>query len=564
MSIKIVTTEEMRAIEAAADAAGVGYDQMMENAGRAVANAVGEWMGADGATIVVLVGPGNNGGDGLVAARYLAEMGADVHVYVWKRNTSNDKNWDRLRPLPITTVAMRDDKGLDALHDLLRRADIVVDALLGTGIERPIRGELQQLLTAVTADLAARRKPQDAALCAPAEGALEVLSPTLVAVDVPSGLNSDTGALDPATAVADMTVTMAAVKRGLVLAPGMRAVGKMVIADIGIPEDLSSHIRLEMATPALAAAWLPARPCDANKGTFGKALIVAGSVNYTGAPQLAAMAAVRAGTGLVTLALPQAIHAIVAARLLEATYLLLPHDMGVLAPPAVKVLADKMGEYDALLLGPGLTQEKPTAEFITELLGGNQAGSKRRVGFVHAGIGAEAASDTAGARLPPLVVDADGLNLLAKMERWWQRLPAPAVLTPHPGEMARLVGCSTDEVLADRIGCATEMAAKWGHVVLLKGAHSLIADPDGRVVVLPFANPALATAGSGDVLAGIVVGMRAQGLPAFEAAVTGSYLHGLAGELARELVYETGVAAGDLPGLVPRALRRLRGLDADA
>jgi NAD(P)H-hydrate epimerase len=559
MGIKIVTTDEMRAIEAAADAAGVGYDLMMENAGRAVAEAIDEWMGADGAHVVVLVGPGNNGGDGLVAARYLVEMGATVHVYVWKRNTEKDKNWDMLRHLPITAVLMRDDKNLETLHTWLGQADVVVDALLGTGIERPIRGDLQQLLAAVTGDLAVRRKPRDAALCAPAEGVPELITPTLVAVDVPSGLNSDTGAADAATPTADMTVTMAAVKRGHILAPGLCTVGKLVVADIGIPDELADPINLEMVAPATVAALLPVRPCNANKGTFGKALIVAGSVNYTGAPPLAAMAAVRAGTGLVTLALPQAIHPIVASRLIEATYILLPHDMGVLAPAAVKVLTDKMGDYDAVLLGPGLTQEKPTAEFVIELLGGPQAGGKRRVGFLHTeAAGEHNAADT---RLPPLVVDADGLNLLAKVEQWWQRLPSPAVLTPHPGEMARLVGCSTDEVLADRIGCAAEMAAKWGHVVLLKGAYSLIADPRGRVVVLPFANPALATAGSGDVLAGVIVGMRAQGLPAFEAAVVGGYLHGLAGELARDIVFEAGAGAGDLPGLVPRAIRRLRGLD---
>jgi NAD(P)H-hydrate epimerase len=273
---------------------------------------------------------------------------------------------------------------------------------------------------------------------------------------------------------------------------------------------------------------------------------------------LAAISAVRSGAGLVTLALPQPIHPIVAARLIEATYLLLPHDMGVLAPEAVKVLADKMAGYDAMLIGPGLTQEKPTAEFLGQLLGGAQSAARRRVGFLHEEQGAQAGE---GAGLPPLVVDADGLNLLARMDCWWQLLPPLTILTPHPGEMARLVGCETREVVADRIGCAMEMAAKWGHVVLLKGAYSLVVAPDGRVTVLPFANPTLATAGSGDVLAGAIVGMRAQGLPAFEAAVAGGYLHGLSGELARDAMYEVGVGAADLPGLFPMAIRRLRGRD---
>ncbi len=556
MSIKVVTTEEMRQIETTADASGVTFDQMMENAGRAVAQAIEEWIGAKDASILVLVGPGNNGGDGLVAARYLADMGAAVHLYVWKRETRDDKNWElaRQKNLPVTWLS--DDQELTTLRQLVARSDVIVDALLGTGNVRPIKGELERMLRAVREALDERRRPRDAALCAPSEGAPEISAPVVVAVDVPTGLNSDTGAIDPATLYADLTVTMAAVKRGHILSPGVRAIGKLIVADIGIPAALSDHIRMEMATPALVASLLPERPADANKGTFGKALIVAGSVNYTGAPQLAAYAAVRAGTGLVTLALPEAIHSTVAAHLVEATYILLSHDMGVIAPDAVRVLTEKMSGYDALLIGPGLTQEKPTAEFLGDLLGGAQAASRRRVGFLHR---EENESNEPGSSLPPLVVDADGLNLLAKMDQWWRLLPPMSILTPHPGEMARLIGCETQEVVADRIGYVTEMTAHWGHVVLLKGAYSLVAEPGGRMVVLPFANPALATAGSGDVLAGAVVAMRAQGLPPFEAAVVGGYLHGLAGELAREMMYEVGVGAADLPNFLPLAIKRLRG-----
>lgn len=557
MSIKVVTTEEMRQIESAADASGVTFAQMMENAGRAVAEAIGEWIGAKDTNVLVLVGPGNNGGDGLVAARYLADMGAAVHLYVWKRETKGDKNWELVCEKNLSVTWLSDDQNLTGLRQLVAQSDIIVDALLGTGNVRPIKGELELLLQTVRQILEERRRPRDAGLCAPSEGSPEISMPVVVAVDVPTGLNSDTGALDPAALPADLTVTMAAVKRGHILSPGVRAIGKLVVADIGIPAALSDHIRMEMATSAMVASLLPERPADANKGTFGKALIVAGSANYTGAPQLAARAAVRAGTGLVTLALPEAIHPIVAAHMVEATYLLLPHDIGVLAPDAVRVLAEKVEGYDALLIGPGLTQEKPTAEFLQELLGGAQAASRRRVGFLHREEGEPAEP---GIALPPLVVDADGLNLLAKIDQWWRLLPSQSILTPHPGEMARLIGCETKDVVADRIGCTVEMAARWGHIVLLKGAYTLVAEPEGRVVVLPFANPALATAGSGDVLAGAIVAMRAQGLPPFEAAVVGGYLHGLAGELAREMMYEVGVGAGDLPNFLPLAIKCLRGL----
>ncbi len=557
--MKIVSTEEMRRIETAADAGGLSFEQMMENAGRAVAEAIDEWIGAEDSHVVVLVGPGNNGGDGLVVARHLLEMGATVDLYVWKRKTKGDENWTLAQDRHISVTLMADDAELQKLRELLAETDVVVDALLGTGVTRPIGGDLKRLLAEARGMIDRRRQPVDEALVAPAEGFSQTNPPIVVALDVPSGLNSDTGALDAQALPADMTVTLAAAKRGHVLFPGAGAVGKLVVGDIGIPVDLYADIALEMATPAQIASLLPARPAGAHKGTFGKALVVAGSVNYTGAAYLAAGSATRVGTGLVTLAPPQAIYPIVAARLVEATYLLLPHDMGVLAPGAVKVLLEKVEDYDALLLGPGFGQEKPTEEFLSQLLGGGQKAARhRRLGFAREEAADVKEAALEGIKLPPLVVDADGLNLLAKLEDWWRQLPPETILTPHPGEMARLVSCETQEVQGDRIGCATEMAVKWGHVVVLKGAHTVVAGPDGRIAVLPFANPAMATAGSGDVLAGAIVGMRAQGLPSFEAALVGAYLHGLAGELARDSLGDAGVVAGDLMGMLPLTIRRLR------
>jgi NAD(P)H-hydrate epimerase len=482
-------------------------------------------------------------------------MGAAVNLYVWKRNTKGDKNWELARARDIPATFLADDADWQKLHALLSEADVVVDALLGTGVTRPIEGDLKQLLGEVRGVIDRRRQPGEGRLVAPAEGLAHRNAPATVALDLPSGLNSDDGVLDPAALPADMTVTLAAVKRGHTLFPGAEAVGKLVVGDIGIPADLYADIALEMATPAQIASLLPVRPAGAHKGTFGKALVVAGSVNYTGAAYLAAGSATRVGTGLVTLAPPQAIYPIVAARLAEATFLLLPHDMGVLAPDAVKVLSEKVKDYDALLLGPGFGQEKPTEEFLDQLLGGQKVARSRRLGFAREEVEEKAAE---GLKLPPLVVDADGLNLLAKLEDWPQVLPSETILTPHPGEMARLMGCETSEVQADRIGCATQMAARWGHVVVLKGAYSVVASPEGRVTLLPFANPAMATAGSGDVLAGAIVGMRAQGLAPFEAALVGAYLHGLAGELARDALGDAGVVAGDLMAMLPLAMRRLK------
>ena len=279
-------------------------------------------------------------------------------------------------------------------------------------------------------------------------------------------------------------------------------------------------------------------------------------MNYVGAAALAGAGAKRVGAGLVTMALPMPIQPAVAAHLAEATYLLLPHDMGVISSGAVRVLRESLADYDALLLGPGLTQEKETVAFVHAFLGLEQSGRKGRLGFV----ASTEAAPPERPDLPPLVVDADGLNALAQAESWWQALPPDTVLTPHPGEMARLMGGETaiQDVQADREGVARRMAAEWDAVVVLKGALTVVAAPDGRTMVVPFANAGLATAGSGDVLAGAIVGLRAQGMAAFEAAVAGAYLHGLAGELARADLGDMGLVAGDLPPRLPLALRRIR------
>jgi NAD(P)H-hydrate epimerase len=532
----IVTTQQMEAAEKAADASGLSYDRMMENAGHAVAKAIEAQFEIVGVRVLILVGPGNNGGDGLVVARYLAQMGAVVTVYVWKRNVDGDKNWALLDPTGVERVFMTDRNSQARLTHLLKNTGIVVDALLGTGVSRPIEGDLADLLDQVKAAVADLRAQRETDLVDPAYPKLtEAVGPVVVAVDVPSGLNSDTGDVDPHTLPADLTVTLAAVKAGQILMPGPEVVGQLMVGDIGItaeyyPEDIS----LEMATSTQVAAWMPDRSPGSHKGTFGTALIVAGSRNYTGAAVLAGQAAARIGTGLVTLTPPRFIQSILASQLAEATYLPLPDDDGALTPEAVSMLKPKFSDAEAILIGPGFGQADSTAAFLLELL-------------------ADADS------LPPAIFDADALNLLAKQDNWWNLLPAKSILTPHPGEMSRLTGQSVKEVQASRLEIAADMAAKWNQIVLLKGPHTIVAEPDGRTVVLPFANPALAKAGSGDVLAGTLVGLLAQGLEAFEAAVAGAYFHGLAGELARTSLGATATIAGDLVGYLPLAIQQVTG-----
>lgn len=538
MVIKVFTVAEMVAAERAADAAGNTYPQMMEQAGAAVARAIQERWQVAGKEILILVGPGNNGGDGLVAGRYLAEAGADVAFYLYRpRDPEQDENYAAVERRGLFNVIAAHDQQYCVLGLRLRTADILVDALLGTGVDRPIGGELAVLLREVQAGLQARAAGE-----APAQPALVAMTsvtpgppadrPSVVAVDVPSGLNSDSGALDRLAIAADLTVTFAGPKRGYFIFPGAAAVGELVVADIGIGEELEpvAAVRLSLATAATARVLLPARPRDGHKGTFGSVLVAAGSAHYWGAPLLCGLGAYRAGAGLVALAVPGAVRPVAAAKLPEATYPPLPAQ-GDLDEASADYLLQTIEGYNAMLLGPGIGET--ARPFLESLL---------------------AEAD----RLPPLVVDADGLNILATLENWPERLPANTILTPHPGEMARLVSLTMAEMKQeDRVALALRQAQVWGHVVLLKGAYTVIAAPDGRATLLPFATPVLSTAGSGDVLAGVIVALLGQGLVPYDAAVLGGYLHGAAGQLSEEAGIKTGVLASDIADWVMIARQRL-------
>jgi hydroxyethylthiazole kinase-like uncharacterized protein yjeF len=540
-AMKIATTEQMREIEQAADAQSLTYATMMENAGRAVAQEIQDRWAAEGRKVLVLVGPGNNGGDGLVAARYLHDGGAEVRLYLWKGRRRDDENFRQTQERAIPCVSAEDDRQLQELRGMLSSVDVVVDALLGTGVSRPIEGTLKEMLDALR-DI--RSQPAH-------------VRPSVVAIDVPSGVDCDSGAVDLATVAADLTVTLALPKRGFYTFPAADYLGELVISDIGIPEALTSGLTLELAEPRLIRTIVPQRPRDAHKGTFGKALVVAGSPHYTGAAYLASAAATRVGAGLVTLCLAESLHPILASKLTEVTFVLLPHDLGVLVPQAARLVEDRLADYDALLVGPGLGTEDPTVEFVHRLLGTQTPDTRRHIGFVKSED--ERSGETEETRpFPPVVIDADGLNALAGLPGWWKSLPAQCVLTPHPGEMSRLLDCSILDVEPDRVATAQQAARDWQQVVVLKGAHSIIAAPDERVAISPFANPGLATAGTGDVLAGSIVGFLAQGLAPYEAAIAGVYVHGAAGDLATATLGDAGTVASDLLPLLPRVLKELR------
>lgn len=537
--MKLVTTQQMRALEQTAVAAGETWAGLMEQAGWGVAQeALGRLR--RGGRALVLVGPGNNGGDGLVVARHLYDAGCACQLYLWNRPVAaDDANRQRCRSRGIPELLAEDDPERHELRAALAETDMVIDALLGAGISRPVTGELAAIVEAVSAARAAR-------------------GPTCVvlAVDLPTGVDSDSGAIDGAAIRADLTVATGAVKRGLLFFPGRSAAGTITTAMIGIPSPNLEACMSEMLTAEYARKLLPARPADAHKGSFGKAMIVAGSLHYPGAAALACGGAGRVGAGLVTLAAGRAVLG-ASGRGPEVTLLPLAEgEWGAPGPAAVEDLGKAIEGYAALLIGPGLGHADPTKEFIRRIFGLEQPKARARVGFLTGT--APAAEGAKALDLPPTVLDADGLNLLATIDDWTEHLPRERfIFTPHPGEMRRLLGA--EELPADLAACAADAAQTWGQVIVLKGATTVVAAPDGRSLVYEGGNPALATAGTGDVLSGAIVGLLAQGLAPFDAAALAVYLHGAAGARVREDLGEAGTLASDLLPQLPRAIRALRG-----
>ena len=541
--MKLVSVSEMRAIEREADASGLTYAEMMENAGRGLAEVILDSVEESGMLEVLgLVGPGNNGGDTLVALEHLAQEGFKTRAYLVKRKVKGDELVKRLQDVGGEIVLAENDKGFSSLPAFLESADLILDGVLGTGIRLPLKDDIARVLGAVKKALKELEFPPD-----------------VLAVDCPSGVDCDTGEAAQECIPADLTVTMAAVKQGLLKFPAFDLVGELRVVDIGLSEDIKSwaSVRREFAEERMVARILPQRPKDSHKGTFGTALIAAGSVNYTGAPLLSGKAAYRAGAGLVTMAVPAPLHGVLAGQFPEAIWVLLPHELGVVASGAAEVLAKNFERATAMLVGPGFGLEDTTKEFIENLLSGRSAAKKSaaHIGFVSS---REEKLEEKNEKLPPMVFDADGLKLLAKIPDWYRKLPAPAILTPHPGEMSVLTGLSKDEIQSDREGVAIRFAKEWGHVLVLKGAFTVIASPDGNLTVIPVASAALARAGTGDVLAGLIVGLRAQGVEAYQAAVAGAWIHARAGlEAAEALGGTAAVLAGDVLDAIPDVLSEL-------
>lgn len=511
--IKYVSVQEMIAIEKEADRAGHTYARMMAFAGRSLAEQIIIAYSHLGfPKILGLIGTGNNGGDGLVAMAHLLELGWLCEAYLIKPR-DHDPLLEAFIQAGGEVYLLDEDPDYEGLRQLVLDCEILLDGILGTGIKLPLRAPVPEVLVVVNSAID-RMIP----------------GPDVVAVDCPSGVDCDTGEADSNCIPADMTVCMAAVKQGLLSLPAFGLLGELVVGDIGLPDNLPGllALRREVIGEWLVESVIPPRPLDGHKGTFGKALVIAGSKNFSGAVLLAGKAAFRIGAGWVTLCIPSGLHPALVSAFLEATWLPVAGNPWMFDRSVADEVQGSLDRVSAILIGPGFGVSVETQEFLDELI---------------------------SPELPPLVIDADGLKLLANQKNWWEKLPVNSILTPHPGEMSILTGLHVNDIQASRVEIAEKFAAEWGHVVVLKGAFTVVADPGGRSAVLPVATPALGRAGTGDVLAGMICGLRAQGLSPFDAACAGVWLHAQAAlQAMEEKGSAAGVLAGDLIETLPSLL----------
>lgn len=519
--MKLVTAKEMKALDVQAqnDYAMPGI-LLMDNAAQAVAEAVHEALTAlEGERVVIFCGGGNNGGDGLGAARWLQSYGVSVRVFVVGAALDAVQG-DAALELAMFTKAGGRVEALSTEDDWVlaelaaSKADVLVDALLGTGFHGELEGDVLR--------------------------ACELLNKSekyILAVDVPTGVNADNGAVSENAVRADHTVTMALVKTGLLLYPGREYCGDIELADISMPVKLVEEYKSDKyrLTDEIVRELLPLRKANAHKGDAGRVVICAGSPGYTGAAALASDAAVKAGAGLVSLYTPLSSRDVLAIKLTEVmVHGLLERMPGILGGGAASDVASSAEAADVLAIGPGLGTSESTQEAVRTIL--------QKI-------------------TTPVVIDADALTALAGHTEILAAMQAQKVLTPHSGEMARLTGLEIAEIEADRINVAKKYAEQWQAIVVLKGAPTVIGCPNGTVYVNSTGNSSLATGGSGDVLTGIIAGLAAQEISLQEAAICGVYLHGLAAELTG---IDIGLAAGELAALLPQVREQvLYGAEAE-
>ena len=508
----VVTSEQMREIEErAVNELDVPSILLMENAAFAVAERCMDWLGNGGTrNVVVICGRGKNGGDGFAVARLLHVRGVAVTVFFLGNEnvTAGDSriNLEITKKTGVEVIAVRDEGSMPYVRYALEKCSLVVDAIFGTGLNSDVKDVYLSAINAIN------------------ESARYVIS-----VDLPSGISADSGNIMGAAVQANQTVTLGFAKQGLYLHPGAEAAGEITIASIGVPL-VGPDRKTIILDDDEFASLLPARSGIGNKGTFGQVYVLAGSDEMPGAAVLTASAAYKAGCGLVKAYVNRHAANILQTQLIEATTKILPDTNGFLFIDSLPCTKE-LNTARVILIGPGLGNNVHVKGFVLNVL-----------------TNAETA----------VVIDADALNVLAGGTSILNKLKAPCVITPHPGEMSRLTGLSIQEIVSNPIQTASHFAKQHNVITLLKGARTIVANPDGSVYINVTGNSSLAKAGSGDVLTGLIGAFIAQGKDAFAAAMLAAYLHGKAGEAAAETLSEYGVCARDILQAVPRVLQQIR------
>lgn len=510
----LLTAEEMQKLDRTAiNELGIPGVVLMENAGLQVVEEIHRIIGDPrGKTITIFAGKGNNGGDGFVIARHLLNAGAEVKVLMFAdiKDIAGDAkvNLNILQAMGFKVFPIINPNSLNIVKLAMVYTDLIVDAIYGTGFQGEVPAHIGNVIEIVNSS----GKP-------------------VVAVDIPSGLEANTGHVHGPCIKATVTVTFAYAKIGLLIHHGPKLAGKLTLADISIPPDLieAQGIKRFLITPEIVRRIMPTRDADGHKGIYGRVLVVGGSEGLSGAVAMTSMAALKAGAGLVTLAVPASLHDLMEVKLTEVMTRPLPETEDIsLSTEAISATEELLAAADVMAIGPGMSTNEDTMSYIRQLLPG---------------------------LTKPVVIDADGLNALVGAVELVKNCPGPVVLTPHPGEMARLMGIKTEEVQNNRVEIVLKAAREWNAVIVLKGNRTLIAAPDGSLYVNPTGNPGMATGGTGDVLTGIIAGLLGQGLLPLHAASVGVYFHGLAGDLAVADKGMLSLVAGDLLEYLPQATK---------
>jgi len=513
--MKVVTSQQMREIDRKAiEENNLSGLTLMENAGfKIFQNLKNIYPNLRLKKIIVFSGSGNNGGDGFVVARHLYNYGVKVKVFLLaplnKIKGEADENLNIITKMGVELFEAETTK-LEEIQRAMRNSDLIIDAILGTGLQGKVTG-----LKAKIIDL------------------INIANKEVVAIDVPSGLDADTGKIKGPCTKVTHTITLALPKIGLLIFPGASYAGRVTVVEIGIPSYLlkNNKIKTNMITKEIVKSLLPFRETYSHKGSFGKVLILAGSVGMTGAAYLTSEAAMRSGAGIVVLGIPRSLNPIMEVKLSEVMTLTLAETKKQsLGEEAEETILKLMKNYSVLGIGPGISRELETQRLAKNII------EKSNI---------------------PLVVDADAIYALSKDTNILKKTKTPLVITPHPGEMAKLVNKDISYILDNQLDITREIAQKFGIVVVLKGTRTIIANKEGETYINVGDNSGMATGGSGDVLTGIICSLIAQGADNFSAAITGVHIHSLAGDLARDIKGERGMIAGDILSQVPQAFLNL-------